>query len=368
MNTNDNQPFRFQVKGKNYLIKVKKHVLHFNFEAKTSRGALQYKPTYFIQITDLVSKENGIGESSPLDGLSPEFTPAYETNLKLFSDRLASLEHVDELFEIPDITLFPSICFGFETAIRDMQNQGKKILFKNDFTVNNKALLINGLIWMGNYDFMLEQMKDKVAQGFTCIKLKIGGIDFGQECEILKQLRNAFSIEQISIRLDANGAFSPKTALEKLEKLSEFGIHSIEQPIQQGQINEMAQLCNHSPIPIALDEELIGINGKENKEKLLKQIKPEYIILKPSLVGGFKATAEWIKLAEQQSIGWWITSALESNIGLNAIAQFTANYNNNLPQGLGTGQLYNNNIKSPLNIEQGKLSLLKHEKWEEINF
>jgi len=368
MNTNDNQPFGFQVKGKNYLIKVKKHVLHFNFAAKTSRGALQSKPTYFIQVTDLITQDSGIGECSPLVGLSPEFTPYYETNLKLFCKKLAALKDLNDLFEIPDIALFPSVCFGFETAIKDLHSKGEKVLFKNDFSSKKKALLINGLIWMGDYDFMLQQMKDKVGQGFTCIKLKIGGIDFDKECLILKQLRDNFSSEQISIRLDANGAFSPKTALAKLEKLSEFEVHSIEQPIRQGQINEMAQLCKHSPIPIALDEELIGINGSHAKEKLLEQINPQYIILKPSLLGGFKSSAELIEVAAQNKVGWWITSALESNIGLNAIAQFTANYKNDLPQGLGTGQLYNNNIKSPLNIEHGKLSLLGYEKWEEINF
>ena len=239
-------------------------------------------------------------------------------------------------------------------AWQDLAMGGKRKFYDNYFTQGN-PIPINGLIWMGKVDFMRQQIIAKLENGFTCLKLKIGAIDFATELELLASIRQEFSADEIEIRVDANGAFTPETALEKLQRLAEYDLHSIEQPIKQGQWEQMALLCEHSPIPIALDEELIGINQTKEKQELLDVIRPQYIILKPSLVGGFRASQEWIAEAEKRNLPWWITSALESNIGLNAIAQFTANTNNNLPQGLGTGQLYTNNIPSPLEVEAGQI-------------
>ena len=248
-----------------------------------------------------------------------------------------------------------SVPFGFETAFLDLENGGKRIIYKNDFSLNQKTIPINGLVWMGDKEFMNKQIKEKLKTGFSCIKMKIGAIDFNAEVELLKSIRNEFSSKEIELRVDANGAFNPKNALEKLKRLSALEIHSIEQPIKQGQIEEMADLCAKTPLPIALDEELIGVFTSEEKEKIITAINPQYIILKPSLIGGFAGSKEWIKLAEENKSGWWITSALESNIGLNAIAQFTYTLQNNLPQGLGTGGLFTNNFESPLEVKNGAL-------------
>ena len=368
MSATNLSPYNFSYQGNTYIIQVRKHILKFNFLARTSRGALQYKPTYFLRVQNIVSGETGIGECSPLQGLSLEFNADYEKELEYFCRQLSDSTHQTTVDKLENIQNFPSIRFGLEMALRDLAFGGKKILFDNPFTKYQKALPINGLVWMGDYDFMLEQMEEKLAAGFKCIKLKIGGIEFNKECSLLAKLRNDFSPEKITIRLDANGAFTKENAMEKLEKLAEFEVHSIEQPIRQGQLEAMNELCKNTPIPIALDEELIGINKVEDKNKLLDKINPQYIILKPSLIGGFRATEEWIALAEQRAIGWWITSALESNIGLNAIAQFTANYDVNIPQGLGTGQLYHNNIDSPLKIAAGELRLDQKKDWERLIF
>lgn len=235
----------------------------------------------------------------------------------------------------------------------DLFNGGKGIIFPHLFTQGKASIPVNGLIWMGEEEFMLRQIDEKLAQGFTCIKLKIGALDFDKECNILSYIRKQYSEQQITLRVDANGAFLANETLGKLKTLATFGIHSIEQPIKQGQRLAMAQLCKQTPIPVALDEELIGVHIYEEKEKLLKQIRPQFIILKPSLLGGFTHCREWINLADKLNIGWWITSALESNVGLIAISQFTATLNNSLPQGLGTGQLYSNNTDSPLFIKKG---------------
>ena len=266
---------------------------------------------------------------------------------------------------------FPSIRFGLEMALIDLGmdgyveirgnkgntgNRGERILFPSDFTEGKDSIEINGLVWMGSFDFMRQQIIDKIESGFKCIKLKIGAMDFTEELNLIKSIRNEFSAKDIEIRVDANGAFKQTEALEKLNRLAEFGLHSIEQPIRQGFWDEMTNLCASSPLPIALDEELIGINEIKEKEKLLKTIRPQFIILKPSLLGGFKASEEWIDLAEKNNIGWWVTSALESNIGLNAIAQWTYTLKNKMPQGLGTGKLYLNNLDSPLKINNGKLN------------
>ncbi|MGB7786581.1 MAG: o-succinylbenzoate synthase, partial [Salinimicrobium sp.] len=234
----------------------------------------------------------------------------------------------------------------------------------SEFTRGNKAIPINGLVWMGEERFMKEQIIQKIEQGFSCIKLKIGAIDFETEIGLLKYIRKEFSSEEIEIRVDANGAFSASEAMEKLKKLSELELHSIEQPVKQGQWELMAQLCEKTPLPIALDEELIGITGVTKKQELLQTIKPQYLIFKPSLIGGFRGTDEWISLAEKQKTGWWITSALESNVGLNAIAQYTFSTNNPMPQGLGTGGLYTNNFEAPLEVEKGHLWYRPKQEWK----
>ncbi|HAR20789.1 MAG TPA: o-succinylbenzoate synthase, partial [Cytophagales bacterium] len=256
-----------------------------------------------------------------------------------------------------DLNAFPALRFAFETALLDLKNGGERKIFKNDFSLQGAKIPINGLIWMGSKTFMLKQMEEKLMEGFSCLKLKIGALDFQTEKELLASIRSSFSAKEISIRLDANGAFSVSEALEKLNQLSDFEIHSVEQPIKPGQWQEMAKLCALSPIPVALDEELIGVYGSR-KSKLLDAIKPHYIILKPSLLGGFAMCDEWISLAEKQGIDWWITSALESNIGLNAICQYTfekTSHKREMPQGLGTGSLYHNNIKSPLCVQKGHI-------------
>ena len=249
-------------------------------------------------------------------------------------------------------------------AFLDLANGGKRITYSREFIENASRIPINGLVWMGDKSFMFEQIKNKLNAGFQCIKMKIGAINFKEECELLRYIRQQFSADEIILRVDANGAFQPQEALEKLKQLAEYDIHSIEQPIKQGQWPEMAELCLKTPLPIALDEELIGIYSHTEKAQLLKNIKPQYIILKPSLMGGFKSADAWIEHAETQHIGWWMTSALESNIGLNAIAQFTAKHQVNVPQGLGTGQLFHNNIASPLSIEQGQIFYDTTKTWD----
>lgn len=260
---------------------------------------------------------------------------------------------------------FPSIAFALEMALTDLANHThpQNILFPSAFTEGKSGIPINGLVWMGSREYMEKQLKDKLEQGFNTIKLKVGALDFETEIDILRNIRKQFSPADITLRLDANGAFTPENAMEKLQRFAEFSIHSIEQPIRQGQVEAMASLCAHTPIPIALDEELIGLFSAQQKEQLLKAINPQYIILKPSLVGGFAGSSEWIAAAEKQGAGWWITSALEGNVGLNAIAQWTFTLNNTMPQGLGTGQVFSNNIESPLTIDKGKLYYSPEKSW-----
>jgi o-succinylbenzoate synthase len=353
-----------------------KYTLDFRFEAGTSRGTLTQRNTYFIKIYDLENPSLfGIGECAPLQGLSIDDVPNYETKLKTFCN---SFNHLDlEVFSwnLPIIVdqiitkSFPSIQFGFETALHDYLNGGKRQIFVNHFSESKKAININGLIWMGKRDFMLEQIQEKIAAGFKTLKMKIGAIEFDNELSILESIRKEFDANQMEIRVDANGAFAPKDAINKLNALAAYQLHSIEQPIKPKQIELMKKLCRESPIAIALDEELIGVSDYMAKLKLLKNIMPQYIILKPSLLGGFSACKEWIELANRFGIKWWITSALESNIGLNAIAQFTAQFDNVLPQGLGTGQLYHNNVASPLQIQDGTLMYNQDQIWnlDEIN-
>ncbi len=256
------------------------------------------------------------------------------------------------LFALPAIS---SIRFGFETALLDMRNGGAGRFITNSFTEGTTPIRINGLIWMGDKRVMKKRIREKLDQGFNCIKLKIGGIDFNDEIALLKSIRDEYSPDNLELRVDANGAFSPDTAMQHLERLAEYGLHSIEQPIKQGQWDEMAALCRLSPIPVALDEELVGFKADKEKIRMLETIKPSYIILKPSLCGGFAESDRWIRLAEERGIGWWATSALESNIGLNAIAQWVSQYNPVMPQGLGTGMLYTNNYPSRLRLDGDRM-------------
>ena len=334
-----------------------KHVLNFKRPSGTSRGILHQKETWFIVITD--GDRTGIGECGLLRGLSIDDRTDYEETLKITCDQIhLGLETLRS--QLKD---FPSIKFGLEQAFLSLQAQDPFILIPSLFTEGKQAIKINGLIWMGDSVFMKEQMQQKLEEGFDCIKMKIGAIDFQEEIKLIEFLRKNFTKEQIEIRVDANGAFGPNEALEKLKILSAYQIHSIEQPIKQGQIQKMSQLCSVTPLPIALDEELIGVFGVTKKQELLQIVKPQYIILKPSLLGGFKDTDEWIDLANKLSIEWWVTSALESNVGLNAIAQYTYSKHVELPQGLGTGSLYTNNIESPLKVANGFLSYEKNRNW-----
>ena len=325
------------------------YILDFKRPAGTSRGVLQQKETWFLKLEE--NGKKGIGECGILRGLSADDRPDYEDKLKWVCENI----HLgaDKLWS--DLLEFPSIQFGIEMAFQSLTSQNPFVLFPSDFTSNTKSIPINGLVWMGNSAFMKEQISEKNTAGFSCIKLKIGAIDFATELDILREIRANFSSSEIEIRVDANGAFSPNEALNKIQQLSEFEIHSIEQPIAKNQTDIMSELCKNTKIAIALDEELIGVFELQKKEELLQKIRPQFIILKPSFVGGFKGTSEWIQLAEKYNIGWWITSALESNIGLNAIAQFTFLQNNSMPQGLGTGSLYTNNFDSPLEVKNGAL-------------
>ena len=283
--------------------------------------------------------------------MSVDDRPDYEEKLNWLCVNI----HLQKDFLLQELSEFPSIQFGLEQALLSFKSQDPFQLFTSEFTKGTDAISINGLIWMGDKSFMQKQIKEKLKSGFTTIKLKIGAIDFKTELNLLKSIRKEFSAKEIELRVDANGAFKPKEALEKLKLLSDFQLHSIEQPIKAGQWNLMAELCKTTPLAIALDEELIGIFNRSDKEKMMQLIYPQYIILKPSLIGGIQGTNEWIDLATTLGTGWWITSALESNIGLNAIAQYTYTLKNKMPQGLGTGSLFTNNIASPLKVENGKL-------------
>ncbi|MHB0756485.1 o-succinylbenzoate synthase [Polaribacter sp. M15] len=335
----------------------KKYILNFKNPSGTSRGILRTKETWFI----ILEKEGkiGIGETGLFRGLSSDDVANYEDKLVWVCANIN--KGLD--FLLAEMAQFPSIQFGLEQAFLSLESNDKFELFPSNFTKGKEFININGLIWMGEKQFMKNQIKEKLKAGFTCIKMKIGAIDFDTEIDLLASIRKEFTSKEIELRVDANGAFNAKNALEKLKRLSELELHSIEQPIKQGQPAEMANLCNKTPLPIALDEELIGVFTSEEKKKIIAQINPQYIILKPSLVGGFAGSTEWIKFAEQQNVGWWITSALESNIGLNAIAQFTYQLQNKLPQGLGTGSLFTNNFDSPLEVKKGTLQYNSLQNW-----
>ena len=338
-----------------------KYILQFKRPSGTSRGVMNEKETWFIVLEKEGKK--GIGECGILRGLSIDDRPDYEEKLRWTCANIHLGEN--QLWEA--LIEFPSIQFGVEMAFQSLVSESPFLLFPSDFTDGRKSIPINGLVWMGEESFMKQQIEEKLADGFRCVKLKIGAIDFDAELELLRFIRQHFTPEQVEIRVDANGAFDSHLALNKITQLSEFEIHSIEQPIQKNNTDSMADLCKTTPIPIALDEELIGVFSLEEKEVLLQKIKPQYLILKPSFIGGFRGTREWISLAEKHQIGWWITSALESNIGLNAIAQFTFLQHNLMPQGLGTGALYTNNFDCPLQVSQGQLWYKKDADWD-FNF
>ena len=340
------------------IASYKQYILNFKQASGTSRGVLKTKETWFLILNS--EGKQGIGECGVFRGLSVDDRPDYEDKLKWLCKNI----HLDLDFLLNELIEFPSIQFGLEMAMKSFNGKHQFELFPSKFTESTDSIPINGLIWMGSEAFMKQQITDKIAAGFSCIKMKIGAIDFQTEINLLKSIRKEFTSKDIELRVDANGAFLPSEALEKLKILSDLDLHSIEQPIKQGQFSEMKKLCKTSPFPIALDEELIGITDFSDKVKLLEQIQPQYIILKPTLLGGIKAAEEWISLAKEREIGWWVTSALESNIGLNAIAQFVANYPLDLPQGLGTGQLYGNNINSPLEMDHGYLRYNSNKSWD----
>lgn len=323
--------------------KYLKYLLQFKRPSGTSRGVLLDKETFILTVSEEGRK--GIGECAVFRGLSYDDRPDYEEKLKWLCENI----NLDAAFLKEELKEFPSIWFGYEQAVLNLRNGGN-LYFPSEFTEGKSAITINGLIWMGDAAYMEEQIQDKLKKGFHCIKLKIG-FDWKSEHIILQKLREKFSKDQLELRVDANGGFSKDEAIVVLQQLADLHIHSIEQPVKAGNWDDTAELCAKTPIPIALDEELIGIIDPEKKKQLLEKIKPQYIILKPALVGGFSGSDEWISLAENQNIGWWITSALESNIGLNAIAQYTFTKKNPMPQGLGTGALFVNNFESVLELK-----------------
>ncbi|MBT8265199.1 MAG: o-succinylbenzoate synthase [Bacteroidia bacterium] len=335
----------------------KKFILNFKKPSGTSRGVLTEKETWFILLSH--NGKQGIGECGLLRGLSIDDVPEYEEKMRWTCQNISL--GLAKLYQ--ELSSFPSIQFGLEMAYKSLENDNQFVLFPSKFTSGKDEIPINGLIWMGDVQDMKMQVREKIEQGFSCIKMKIGAIDFNSEIAVLKRLRQEYSESDIEIRVDANGAFHPSEALDKLKQLSEFKLHSIEQPIKPRQYEKMAMLCETSPLPIALDEELIGVFGLMEKQELIQSIKPQYIILKPSFVGGFKGSLEWIALAEDNQIKWWITSALESNIGLNAIAQWTYTLKNNMHQGLGTGGLFTNNFLSPLQVKNGNLRYESQIEW-----
>lgn len=330
-------------------IKVVPYQLRFHNPAKTSRDTLFTKPSWFIRIADPTRNHEGWGECSLIPGLSVEEPGDIKASVKT----LTSITDLSEL-ERYCLTASPSLRFAIETAMLAFKSEHPFTLYETRFTRGEAGIPINGLIWMGDDDHVLNQMRARVDEGFTILKMKIGAREFDQERLLLERIRSEFPAEQFELRLDANGAFTADNALARLKTLEQFDIHSIEQPIKPGQFAELATLCAHSPIAIALDEELIGL--KPNAA-LLEKVHPQFLIVKPSLLGGFKVAERWIELAEARGIGWWATSALESNIGLNAIAQWCASTKSSLPQGLGTGRLFTNNIEAPLVVREGHLFL-----------
>ena len=332
------------------IYEIEERTLHFKQPAGTSRGVYTTRKIWLVHLLD--GLRESVGECAPLPDLSCDARPDYAEVLDGFCQALCETGEID----YDTLRAYPSMLFGLETALLNLRCGD--LLFDTAFSRGEVGIPINGLVWMGSYEEMLKRMEEKLEKGYRCVKLKIGAIDFDQELDLIKRIRKRFSFHEVELRLDANGAFPFDEALYKLELLSQYAIHSIEQPIRQGQWAYMAELCRESPLPIALDEELIGVNDPEMKAHMLNIIKPRYIILKPSLHGGMQGCREWIEIARDMGIGSWITSALESNIGLNAIAQFASDvYGDNIrmPQGLGTGQLFTDNIEMPLEIRGDQL-------------
>lgn len=351
-------------------IRWKKHRLEFTFQAGTSRGVLTHKDTWYI-----IGEDNGkefYGECGPLKGLSIDDRPDFESKLEVVCEHLNTrsihawntLGFVESL--VPELQLigFPSIVMALETLQSDFLHESKREIFESSFYTFGAPITINGLVWMNEPEHMHEQAIKKIEAGYNCVKLKVGAIDFEKECQVLEKIREQYSEEQVILRVDANGAFTEQDVWQKLEKLSEYHIHSIEQPIKPRQHELMRQLCKDAALEIALDEELIGISSLDEKEHILEELNPPFIILKPTLLGGFQATEEWIKAADYRGIEWWMTSALESNIGLNAICQFTSTFPIYMPQGLGTGSLYHNNIASPLTVNNGTIYYHNAKDWD----
>ena len=374
-----------------YKIEISERTLHFKQPAGTSRGVYTTRHSYYLTLTsDEMPGIEGVGECATLPDLSCDAKPEYAVTLRQVC------QMVEQMGRIPYdmIRAYPSITFGLETAFASFFDAAKKLLeivpaegassssemlkqkgvsvpagmenlvdlFDSPFGKGEEGITINGLVWMGTYEEMLARLEEKLQAGFHCVKLKIGAIDFFKELDLIKRIRDVYTREQVELRVDANGGFLPENAMSQLEALAKYDIHSIEQPIKQHQWPKMAQLCRETPLPIALDEELIGVNVRSMKEALLDTIRPQYIILKPSLHGGIYGCNEWIQLASQRGIGSWITSALESNIGLNAIAHYAAKVygpNVQMPQGLGTGQLFTDNIPMPLEIRGDQLFVVK---------
>lgn len=331
--------------------------LIFKAPAGTSRGILLHKDTYFLKVWDESNPEvYGLGECALFKGLSREDTPLYESKLREMCQNIG-------LGKSTDLSEFSSLQFGLETALCDLSNGGRRVVVDTPFVHGETTIPINGLVWMGSFDEMSARIEEKLSAGFSTIKLKIGAIDFESELELIRLLRGRFSSETLTIRVDANGGFSPEEALPKLNRLAAYGIHSCEQPIKPNQWAEMRKICAESPIHIALDEELIGITDPMQMFMLLREIAPQYLIIKPSLMGGFAGAQEWLKMAKMTNTGAWFTSALESNVGLNAIAQVVAKFNPLIPQGLGTGALYTNNIESPLYQKADYLAYNPEGKW-----
>ncbi|MES2380555.1 MAG: o-succinylbenzoate synthase [Bacteroidota bacterium] len=339
------------------MFTYKKHVLLFNKPATTSRGSLRSHTVYYI----IKHHENlniyGIGEAAPLVGLSIDAVDNFEIQLQNVLNNLNN----GVLLKNIDLTGWPAIEFGIETALADLNFGGTRKICDNPF-IQNKPIAINGLVWMNQAPEMLQEAEQKIAAGFNCIKFKIGALDFDEECRLLESIRKKHNAFKLEIRTDANGAFANADVFEKLNELKRFDIHSIEQPVKAKQTPFMQEVCAKSPIPVALDEELIGIQ-QQYIATLLRFIKPQYLILKPTLIGGLAKSKIWIDHAQQQGINWWFTSALESNIGLNAIAQYCSSLNTQLPQGLGTGSLYKNNIASPLEVANGFLKYNINKPW-----
>ena len=334
-----------------------KYILNFKRPSGTSRGVMTEKETWFLFIEK--DGKKGVGECGILRGLSYDDRLDYSDKLQWVCNHI----HLGKSVLWEQLKEWPSIQFGVEQAFISLESEDPMLLFPSAFTKGKESIPINGLVWMGTPEFMKEQIDEKLQEGFQCIKLKIGAIDFEEELRLIGYIREHFPVEKVEIRVDVNGGFDKSNALDKINQLSELKLHSIEQPIKKKQYDSMADLCKNTSLPIALDEELIGVINYNNKENLLQKIRPQYIILKPSLVGGFKGAEEWIEIADKLNIGWWITSALESNVGLNAIAQWTFTLNNSIPQGLGTGTLYTNNIESPLVVKNGHLWYDDHLNW-----